>query len=88
MTTQGEQRMLIDGELVEADSGRRFDNINPATEEVLGQVPDGAIRGNGPGHRRGPTGLRRDGLGDEPRFPAALSRTAPGRHRVGARRVA
>jgi len=35
-----EPRMLIDGRLVEADSGRRFDNINPATEEVLGQVAD------------------------------------------------
>jgi len=36
----GEVRMLIDGELVEADSGKRFDNINPANEEVLGQVAD------------------------------------------------
>ncbi len=36
----GEDRMLIDGELVEADSGKRFDNINPANEEVLGQVAD------------------------------------------------
>ena len=36
----GEVRMLIDGELVEAASGKRFDNINPATEEVLGQVAD------------------------------------------------
>ena len=35
-----ESRLLIDGELVEAESGRRFDNINPATEEVLGQVAD------------------------------------------------
>jgi aldehyde dehydrogenase (NAD+) len=35
-----EQRMLIDGQLVEADSGRTFDNVNPATEEVLGQVAD------------------------------------------------
>ncbi len=34
--------MLIDGELVEAGSGARFDNINPATEEVLGQVADAA----------------------------------------------
>jgi aldehyde dehydrogenase (NAD+) len=33
--------MLIDGELVEAASGKRFDNINPANEEVLGQVADG-----------------------------------------------
>src|SRR5438477_8893680 len=36
----GEVRMLIDGELVEADSGKRFDNINPANEEVLGEVAD------------------------------------------------
>ncbi len=43
MTNQsgaGEVRMLIDGELVEAASGKRFDNINPATEEVLGPVAD------------------------------------------------
>jgi aldehyde dehydrogenase (NAD+) len=36
----GEVRMLIDGELVEAESGKRFDNINPATEDVLGPVAD------------------------------------------------
>jgi aldehyde dehydrogenase (NAD+) len=34
----GELRMLIDGKLVEAEGGSTFDNINPATEEVLGQV--------------------------------------------------
>jgi aldehyde dehydrogenase (NAD+) len=38
--TNGEVRMLIDGELVEAASGKRFDNVNPATEEVLGPVAD------------------------------------------------
>jgi aldehyde dehydrogenase (NAD+) len=37
-----EVRMLIDGELVEAASGARFENINPATEEVLGDVADGS----------------------------------------------
>jgi aldehyde dehydrogenase (NAD+) len=37
---QGELRMLIDNELTESQSGKRFDNINPATEEVLGQVAD------------------------------------------------
>ncbi|MCW2548977.1 MAG: aldehyde dehydrogenase [Mycobacterium sp.] len=37
----GEVRMLIDGDLVEAASGKRFDNVNPATEDVLGQVADG-----------------------------------------------
>ena len=36
----GEARMLIGGELVEAASGKRFENINPATEEVLGDVAD------------------------------------------------
>ena len=36
----GELRMLIDGKLVEAMSGKTFDNINPATEEVLGVVAD------------------------------------------------
>ncbi|HMC40693.1 MAG TPA: aldehyde dehydrogenase family protein, partial [Acidimicrobiales bacterium] len=35
-----EVRMLVDGELIEADSGRTFDNVNPATEEVLGAVAD------------------------------------------------
>ena len=34
--------MLIDGKLVDADSGKTFDNINPATEEVIGQVADGS----------------------------------------------
>jgi aldehyde dehydrogenase (NAD+) len=36
----GETRMLIDGELVPAASGKQFDNVNPATEGVLGQVAD------------------------------------------------
>ncbi len=42
VTTAGghESRMLVDGELIGADSGRTFDNVNPATEEVLGQVAD------------------------------------------------
>ncbi len=35
-----EFRMLVDGELVEASGGGGFDNINPATEEVLGQTTD------------------------------------------------
>ena len=40
MAREGEVRMLIDGELVEAASGKRFENVNPATEEVLGEVAD------------------------------------------------
>ena len=39
-TADYEVRMLVDGELIGADSGRTFDNVNPATEEVLGPVAD------------------------------------------------
>lgn len=35
-----ESRLLIDGELVSATGGRTYDNINPANEEVIGQVAD------------------------------------------------
>jgi aldehyde dehydrogenase (NAD+) len=38
----GDHRMLIDGKLVDAEGGRTFDNVNPATEEVLGQAADGS----------------------------------------------
>jgi aldehyde dehydrogenase (NAD+) len=37
----GERRMLIDGKLVDASDDATFDNVNPATEEVLGPVADG-----------------------------------------------
>jgi aldehyde dehydrogenase (NAD+) len=40
MTLWNDARLLIDGELVEATGGRRFENLNPATEEVIGSVPD------------------------------------------------
>ena len=37
----GLDTLLIDGELVEATGGATFDNVNPATEEVLGVAADG-----------------------------------------------
>jgi aldehyde dehydrogenase (NAD+) len=37
----GEVRNLIDGALVEANNRATFDNINPATEEVIGVCADG-----------------------------------------------
>ena len=40
-TTVGERRLLVDGKLVDAAGGGTFDNVNPATEEVLGPVADG-----------------------------------------------
>jgi len=36
-----ETRILIDGRLVEAKAGATFDNVNPATEEVIGVCADG-----------------------------------------------
>jgi aldehyde dehydrogenase (NAD+) len=36
-----ETRMLIDGKLVDAGGGTTFENVNPATEKVLGEVADG-----------------------------------------------
>jgi aldehyde dehydrogenase (NAD+) len=38
-----ERRMMIGGELVDADSGATFDNVNPATEEILGPVADAGV---------------------------------------------
>jgi len=38
---QGEKRLLIDGQLVDADGEATFENINPANEEVLGVTADG-----------------------------------------------
>ena len=36
-------RLLIDGELVPASNGRTFENENPATEEIIGTVPDATL---------------------------------------------
>ncbi len=38
---RGEPRLLIDGKLVEASGGETFANIDPATEESLGETADG-----------------------------------------------
>src|SRR3546814_12024067 len=36
----GESRLLIGGKLVNAKSGKRYANINPATEQIIGEVAD------------------------------------------------
>jgi aldehyde dehydrogenase (NAD+) len=38
-----ESRLYIGGKLVEAKSGKRYPNINPATEEVIGEVADAGV---------------------------------------------
>ena len=42
LSIDAESKMLVDGQLVEAQSGQTFENVNPATEEVLGSVADAA----------------------------------------------
>jgi acyl-CoA reductase-like NAD-dependent aldehyde dehydrogenase len=37
-------KMLIDGKLVDSESGRRFDVVNPADETIIGSVPQGSAR--------------------------------------------
>ena len=38
----GDRKMLIDGQLVDSESGEWLTSVNPATEEVLGRVPAGS----------------------------------------------
>ena len=40
MALDAESRLLIDGKLVTATGGRTYANVNPATEEEIGQVAD------------------------------------------------
>ena len=40
----GSPFLLIDGRLTEAVSGKRFDNVNPTTEKIMGSTADaGAV---------------------------------------------
>jgi aldehyde dehydrogenase (NAD+) len=39
-----EERMFVGGQLRPADSGQTFENVNPATEEVIGEAADGSER--------------------------------------------
>ncbi len=43
MRNVGEDRLLIDGNMVEAEGGALYPNVNPATEEVLGLVADASF---------------------------------------------
>ena len=46
-------RLLIDGEWVEAASGKTFETLNPATEQSLGHVAHGAAEDIGLAVARG-----------------------------------
>ncbi|HEX5095783.1 MAG TPA: aldehyde dehydrogenase family protein, partial [Acidimicrobiia bacterium] len=43
MDTWHEERLLIDGELVAASGGKTYENVNPATEEVIGTSADASV---------------------------------------------
>ncbi len=75
----GESRMLIDGELVDAASGQQFDNINPATEEVLGQVADAGHEDMDRAIAAARRAFDETDWADRPRVAAALPRPAAGR---------
>jgi aldehyde dehydrogenase (NAD+) len=63
--------MFIDGGLVDAASGATFENVNPATEEVIGHTADGGPEDReraiaGARHRGGAARLRRERMVDPP----------------------
>ena len=39
-----EERLLIDGELVDAEGGATYDNVNPANEKIIGPAADASKR--------------------------------------------
>src|SRR5262245_4923310 len=43
MTIWHEDRLLIDGDFVAAEGGRTYENVNPATEAVLGTSADATV---------------------------------------------
>ena len=67
MSMWHEERLLIDGKLVEAEGGATYENINPANEEVIGVAAD-ASRPMSSG--RSP---RRAGRSTRPTGPATSS---------------
>ena len=73
-----EERLFIDGELVDAEGGATYENVNPATEEVARRRRRRVGGRHRPGHRRRPPGLRRDRLVDRRRpagpLPAPAAR--------------
>ena len=81
MTMTYESRMLIDGKLVEAAGGATYDNINPATEAVIGPVADANAADMD--RRSAPRGGRstRPNWSTEPRVPQGVPPPAQGRAR-------
>ena len=41
--TWHEERLLIDGKLTPAEGGATYENVNPATEAVLGVAADATV---------------------------------------------
>ena len=75
---RAESRMLIDGELREAASGARFDNLSPATGKVLGSTAAASAHDMDGGDRRRAAGVRRHRLEVQPGVAQALPAATPG----------
>ena len=87
MTEQsGERRLLIDGKLVDSESGKTFDNVNPATEEVLGVVADGTRADMEAAVAAARRAFDTTVVVHRPRLPQAVPLPAAGRPRVARRR--
>ena len=69
-----ESRMMIDGKLVDGEAGT-FTNINPANEDVLGEVADASKADMHRAIDAARTIVRRDRLVHEPPTAQAVPRT-------------
>jgi aldehyde dehydrogenase (NAD+) len=80
-----EPMMLIDGKLVEASGSKTFQNLNPATEEELGEVADASSEDM----QRAIAAARRafddTDWSDQPVLPPTLPRAAPRRRSIAER---
>ena len=76
-TVRFESKMMIDGKLVDGEAGT-FTNINPATEEVIGEVADASKSDMHRAIDAATARVRRDGLGFQSLVPPTLPTAAAG----------
>ena len=75
-----ESRMMIDGKLVDGEAGT-FTNINPANEDVLGEVADASKADMNRAIDAARRVVRRNRLVDQPRTSQAVPSAAARRDR-------
>ncbi|MBF4997284.1 aldehyde dehydrogenase family protein [Nocardia sp. BSTN01] len=70
----GEARLLVDGALVDSAAGAMYPNLDPATEETLGLVADGAVEDAHTAVTAARRAFERGGWADDPEFRARCLR--------------